>query len=80
MKDATSDYSDQEMQAAFDVNLPSYAKIVSTEELVEAFVEACIAERKASQINLFLAQPRRTFESPPVARRSGTRAKLGFRR
>ena len=37
VKDATADYSDKEMHAALDVNLPSYAgAIVSTEELVAA--------------------------------------------
>jgi nicotinamidase-related amidase len=37
VKDATADYSDNEMHAALDVNLPSYASaIVSTTEIVEA--------------------------------------------
>jgi nicotinamidase-related amidase len=37
VKDATADYSDREMHAALDVNLPSYASaIVSTEEVVAA--------------------------------------------
>ena len=35
VKDATADYSDEEMHAALDVNLPNYASaIVSTEEIV----------------------------------------------
>ena len=33
VKDATADYSDEEMPAAFDVNIPNYASaIVSTDE------------------------------------------------
>jgi len=35
-KDATADYSDVEMHAALDVNVPNYAPaIVTTNELVE---------------------------------------------
>jgi nicotinamidase-related amidase len=35
VKDATADYSDEEMHAALDVNLPNYASaIVSTDEIV----------------------------------------------
>jgi ureidoacrylate peracid hydrolase len=35
VKDATGDYSDKEMHAALDVNLPNYARaIVSTEEIL----------------------------------------------
>ena len=34
VKDATADYSDKEMHAALDVNIPNYASaIVSTEEI-----------------------------------------------
>ena len=37
VRDATSDYSDKEMHAALDVNLPSYASaIVSTNQIVDA--------------------------------------------
>jgi len=37
VKDATADYSDEEMHAALDVNIPSYASaIVTTNEVVEA--------------------------------------------
>jgi nicotinamidase-related amidase len=37
VKDATADYSDEEMHAALDVNIPSYASaIVATEEIVES--------------------------------------------
>ena len=35
VKDATADYSDKEMHAALDINIPNYASaIVSTEEIV----------------------------------------------
>ena len=37
VRDATADYSDVEMHAALDVNLPSYASaIVTTTEVVDA--------------------------------------------
>ena len=37
VKDATADYSDKEMQAALDVNIPNYASaVVTTEEIVES--------------------------------------------
>jgi len=37
VKDATADYSDVEMHAALDVNIPNYASaIVTADEIVEA--------------------------------------------
>src|SRR5262245_19758535 len=37
VRDATADYSDEEMHAALDINMPNYASaIVSTEEIVAA--------------------------------------------
>ena len=37
VKDATADYSDEEMHAALDVNLPNYASaIVTTNEVVDS--------------------------------------------
>jgi nicotinamidase-related amidase len=42
VRDATADYSDDAMHAALDVNMPNYAAIVITSELVESlasFVE-----------------------------------------
>ena len=37
VKDATADYSDQEMHAALDINIPNYAgAIVTTTEIVDA--------------------------------------------
>jgi ureidoacrylate peracid hydrolase len=36
-KDATADYSDEEMHAALDINLPNYASaIVTTKEIVDS--------------------------------------------
>jgi ureidoacrylate peracid hydrolase len=37
VKDATADYSDEEMHAALDVNIPNYANgIVTTNEVVDS--------------------------------------------
>jgi ureidoacrylate peracid hydrolase len=37
VKDATADYSDAEMHAALDINMPNYASaIVTTKEVVES--------------------------------------------
>ena len=37
VKDATADYSDEEMHAALDVNIPNYASaVVSTNEIVDS--------------------------------------------
>jgi nicotinamidase-related amidase len=37
VKDATADYSDEEMHAALDINLPNYASaIVTTQEVVDS--------------------------------------------
>jgi ureidoacrylate peracid hydrolase len=37
VKDATADYSDEEMHAALDVNIPNYASaIVTTKEVVDS--------------------------------------------
>jgi ureidoacrylate peracid hydrolase len=37
VKDATADYSDEEMHAALDVNVPNYASaIVTTYEIVDS--------------------------------------------
>ena len=37
VKDATADYSDEEMHAALDINIPNYASaIVTTNEVVDA--------------------------------------------
>jgi ureidoacrylate peracid hydrolase len=41
VKDATADYSDKEMQAALDINIPNYASaIVTTNEIVELISSA----------------------------------------
>lgn len=36
VKDATADYSDDAMHAALDVNMPNYAAIMTTSEVVES--------------------------------------------
>ena len=37
VKDATADYSNEEMHAALDINIPNYASaIVSTKELIDS--------------------------------------------
>jgi ureidoacrylate peracid hydrolase len=37
VKDATADYSDEEMHAALDINIPNHATaVVTTEEIVRA--------------------------------------------
>jgi ureidoacrylate peracid hydrolase len=37
VKDATADYSDEEMHAALDINIPNYASaIVTTNEIVDS--------------------------------------------
>ena len=38
VRDATASYSDVEMQAALDVNMPNYAAVVTTGEIVDAIV------------------------------------------
>jgi ureidoacrylate peracid hydrolase len=38
VKDVTADFSDKEMRASLDVNIPSYASaVVTTDEIVEGF-------------------------------------------
>jgi ureidoacrylate peracid hydrolase len=40
VKDATADYSDEEMRAALDVNVPNYASaIVTTNEVVDSIFD-----------------------------------------
>ncbi len=36
VRDATASYSDVEMHAALDVNMPNYAAVVTTREIVDA--------------------------------------------
>ena len=37
VKDATANYSDEEMHAALDINIPNYASaIVTTDEIVDS--------------------------------------------
>ena len=52
VKDATADYSDVEMRAALEVNLPNYANaIVPTSELVEA-ISVLIRPAKEAVVNV----------------------------
>jgi len=45
VKDATADYSDDEMHAALDVNIPNYASaVVTTQEVVGAIAALRAAE------------------------------------
>ena len=47
VKDATADYSDKEMHAALDINIPNYASaIVTTDEIVDL-----ISSAKTLEIN-----------------------------
>lgn len=49
VKDATADYSDQEMHAALDINIPNYASaIVTTDEIVTA-ISSLAGEEVAAQ-------------------------------
>jgi nicotinamidase-related amidase len=44
VKDATADYSDEEMYAALDVNIPNYASaVLTTDEIVEAILSLSAA-------------------------------------
>jgi ureidoacrylate peracid hydrolase len=38
IRDATADYSDEEMHAALDVNIPNYAAIMTTDQIVASIV------------------------------------------
>ena len=45
VRDATADYSDKEMNAALDINLPSYANvIVTTHEIVQSISSLTLVE------------------------------------
>ena len=49
MKDATAGYSDEEMHAALDVNIPNYANaVVTTDEIIDSIVSLSAA-RKGSE-------------------------------
>ncbi len=37
VKDATASYSDAEMHAALDVNVPNYAEVLATNDVIEEF-------------------------------------------
>ena len=45
VKDATADYSDEEMHAALDINIPNYASaIVTTNEVVDSIASLCTSD------------------------------------
>jgi nicotinamidase-related amidase len=46
VKDATADYSDAEMHAALEINIPNYASaVVSTDEVVESIASLCTSDQ-----------------------------------
>ena len=46
VKDATADYSDKEMRAALDVNIPNYASaLVTTDEVVDSIASLCTSNQ-----------------------------------
>jgi ureidoacrylate peracid hydrolase len=48
VKDATADYSDEEMHAALNVNLPNYAgAIVTADEIVELIARPDLTDQRA---------------------------------
>jgi nicotinamidase-related amidase len=48
VKDATADYSDEEMHAALDVNIPNYASAVApANEVIDALVALAPIETRA---------------------------------
>jgi isochorismate hydrolase len=50
VKDATADYSDEEMHAALDVNIPNYASaMVTTNEVVESISSLNLEEKVNEQ-------------------------------
>jgi nicotinamidase-related amidase len=52
VKDATADYSDEEMHAALDVNVPNYASaVVTTEEIIDSIVSNTAAGKAPSLLN-----------------------------
>ena len=73
VKDATASYSDDHMHAALEVNLPNYAAVVSTEEVVEA-----IRDRPMnSRTRRFLLSIRK--EIPDARRGAGPRRRRSRR-
>jgi len=45
VKDATADYSDEEMHAALDINIPNYASaIVTSKQVVDSIKDETLSE------------------------------------
>ena len=52
VKDATADYSDEEMHAALDVNIPNYASaLVTTDEVIDSISSQSAAGKVLSVLN-----------------------------
>jgi ureidoacrylate peracid hydrolase len=52
VKDATADYSDEEMHAALDVNIPNYASaLVTTDEVIDSISSLSAAGKVPSVLN-----------------------------
>ena len=52
VKDATADYSDEEIHAALDVNLPNYASaVVTTDEIVGSILSLPAAAAVPAVVN-----------------------------
>ena len=46
IKDATASYSDEELRAAFDINIPNYVgAIVTTNEIVDSIASLCASDQ-----------------------------------
>ena len=52
VKDATADYSDEEMHAALDVNIPNYASaVVTPDEIIDSILLLSATEEVPSALN-----------------------------
>ena len=80
IKDATADYSDEEMHAALDVNLPNYASaIVTTDEIVASIVSSASVLRDSKELSGAAAVARHVLWARPE-RAAGGRQRSGGRR
>jgi nicotinamidase-related amidase len=52
VKDATADYSDEEMHAALDVNIPNYASaVVTTDEIIDSIFSLSAASPVTASVS-----------------------------